>query len=128
MELSYTQKMKINCTPIKGKDLKPGDLFSTVGSIYWDNIKENKSIGEKVYIRTEIPYENASDFDITVYKLEIETTKVEPSDLIPLLEADIQTLKQVQEEGDYLEVETFLSDIQSTFYLLLKALKGEARV
>lgn len=38
---------------MRGDELKPGDLFSTVGQEYWDTIKSNKSVGERVYIRTE---------------------------------------------------------------------------
>ena len=47
--------MKIIATPKKGKDLRTGDLFSSVGPTYWDHHKENHSLGEKVYIRTEQP-------------------------------------------------------------------------
>ena len=45
--------MKIKATKIFGKDLKAGDLFFTADQSYWSNIKNNQSIGEKVYIRTE---------------------------------------------------------------------------
>lgn len=44
--------MKIKATKIRAIELKAGDLFSTAGQFYWDNIKNNHSIGEKVYIRT----------------------------------------------------------------------------
>ena len=43
--------MRIIATEIKGKDLKPGELFSTANQFYWDN--RLQSIGEKVYIRTD---------------------------------------------------------------------------
>jgi len=64
--------MKIKCTPMTGSELKPGDLFSTAGPSYWDLISQNKSIGERVYIRTETPFENAPDSDALVYKIEIQ--------------------------------------------------------
>lgn len=64
--------MKIKATPIKGSDLKPGDLFSTAPQAYWDNIPG--SIGERVYIRTDSPAEWAPDFDSYVYKITIEDT------------------------------------------------------
>ena len=44
---------KIIATKIKAKDLVFGDLFSTAGQLYWDCSKNNHSIGEKVYIRTQ---------------------------------------------------------------------------
>lgn len=46
--------MKILAKPVKGKDLKPGDLFSTANQLYWDN-RNPESIGEKVFIRTDTP-------------------------------------------------------------------------
>ena len=47
--------MKITVREVKGKDLKPGDLFSTAGELYWKAVERNdkRSIGEKVYIRTD---------------------------------------------------------------------------
>lgn len=49
--------MTITSLPIKAKDLKPGDLFSNVGPLYWKQVQNNilGSIGEKVYIRTMEP-------------------------------------------------------------------------
>lgn len=48
--------MKITATPIKGKDLKPGQLFSTLGQDYWDKVLEdNITVGERVFIRTNAP-------------------------------------------------------------------------
>ena len=116
--------MKIKATPIKGKDLKPGDLFSTAGPLYWDDVKDTYAIGEKVYIRTETPYDRANDFNSTVYKIEIEAG-FQMSSLIPLIESEIESLKQVQEEGDYTDAEVYLSDLKGTLHLILKAIKGE---
>lgn len=64
--------MKIKATPIKGKDLLPGDLFSTAGPSYWNHFKNRMSIGEKVYIRTETSSTQAEDREAEVYKIEIE--------------------------------------------------------
>ena len=47
--------MKITAEPIKSKNLTAGDLFSTGNQLYWDNHRNNRSIGERVYIRTEEP-------------------------------------------------------------------------
>lgn len=47
--------MEIISTTVKVKDLKPGDLFSSVGPLYWQHHKTHKSVGEKVYIRTDAP-------------------------------------------------------------------------
>lgn len=45
--------IRIIAKPIKAKDLKPGDLFSTAGPEYWSYMGTRKSIGEKVYVRTD---------------------------------------------------------------------------
>ena len=64
--------MKILAEACKGRDLKPGDLFSTRGQDYWSNIQYNCAIGEKVYIRTEEPCDSAPDADMTVYRITVE--------------------------------------------------------
>jgi hypothetical protein len=64
--------MKINATKIMGKDLKPGDLFSTVGQIYWDVSDNDKlRIGEKVYIRTNSPCPK-DQLEEPIYKITIQ--------------------------------------------------------
>ena len=62
--------MKIIATPCLGKDLKPGELFSTVGQAYWNTMENRKSIGEKVFVRTNNPCEK-DDADYPLYRLEI---------------------------------------------------------
>lgn len=62
--------MKIRATPIKGRDLVPGDLFSTHGPEYWDQFGQTAAVGEKVYIRTTAPTpDHAGDQD--VYRIEV---------------------------------------------------------
>ena len=63
--------MKIIATPVLGKDLKPGDLFSTIGQFYWDNIDKQRSIGERVYLRTNTPAEQAPDMEEEVFRITI---------------------------------------------------------
>ena len=64
--------MKFKVTAIKGKDLKPGDLFSNVGELYWSekNINLHISIGEKVYIRTDTPLPK-DQLETNLYKIEV---------------------------------------------------------
>lgn len=62
--------MRIIATSIKGKDLKPGDLFSTAGQLYWDNYNP-QSIGERVYIRTEAPTPS-DDANAEIFRITIE--------------------------------------------------------
>ena len=69
--------MKIRATPIRGEELKPGDLFSTASQEYWDNPNPG-SIGELVYIRMDTPAEWAPDFDTYVYKITIEKEEENP--------------------------------------------------
>ena len=64
--------MRFKTTQVKGSELNPGDLFSTMGQLYWNdaNIKTHHSIGESVYIRTE---ESApATANDTVYRIEVE--------------------------------------------------------
>jgi hypothetical protein len=61
--------MRIECIETTGKNLEAGDLFSTAGSEYWDYIDLNGSIGERVYVRTNVPCTIANDSDVKIYKL-----------------------------------------------------------
>ena len=47
--------MKIYSKAVLCKDLKPGDLFSTAHQAYWDLMDTTQAIGEKIYIRTNVP-------------------------------------------------------------------------
>lgn len=49
--------LRIEANKVKGADLNAGDLFSTANQDYWDKVNRNdeKTIGEKVYIRTSEP-------------------------------------------------------------------------
>lgn len=71
-------KAKVTCEAVAGKDLKPGDLFSTAGPQYWDRFDEAMGVGERVYIRTNNPPHAADDCEKVVYRLTI-TTDEEPS-------------------------------------------------
>lgn len=62
--------MKIKTEAVKGRDLKPGDLFSTAGPEYWD-VMTRGAVGEKVYIRTDAAARE-HDLDTPVYRLTIE--------------------------------------------------------
>lgn len=78
--------MKIIAVPVKGKDLKPGDLFSIASQEYWDHIGSagHNSIGEKLYVRTDTPSNAADDAEALVYRIEIVTnssTTVEITEL-----------------------------------------------
>lgn len=63
-----------SCT---GRDLKPGDLFSTAGPNYWDQFGKRDSLGERVYIRTEqeLNHGNSGDADAPIFRLIIEKTE-----------------------------------------------------
>lgn len=63
--------MKIIATKIKAKELKAGELFSTADQLYWDCSKNNHSVGEKVYLRTEEPTPKEQENDV-IYKITIK--------------------------------------------------------
>jgi len=62
--------MKIQAEKVRAEELVPGDLFSTVGRAYWDNLDDFGYIGEKVYIRTDVPCPE-DQADVVVYRLTI---------------------------------------------------------
>lgn len=61
-------RLIFTATACTGKDLKPGDAFSTHGQDYWDTHRDHKAIGERVYIRTdqETPPDQA---DVPIFKI-----------------------------------------------------------
>lgn len=63
--------MKFKVTKLKGKDLKPGDLFSSTGELYWGdmNLARKLAIGEKVYIRTDVSLPD-DQLEENIYKIE----------------------------------------------------------
>lgn len=64
--------MKVTATPVKAKELRPGELFSMASQGYWDKriADHADAIGEKVFIRTECP-EPASQAEDMVNRIEI---------------------------------------------------------
>ena len=63
--------VKIFAKKMTGYDLKPGDLFSTVGPEYWDTAMDKGSAGERVFIRTNVSPDEFPDADQTVYLVKI---------------------------------------------------------
>lgn len=66
--------LKIKATRMKGKDLKTGDLFSTGSQFYWDH-RDPKAVGEKVYLRTDVPCPPEQEEE-TVFKIEVIPSKI----------------------------------------------------
>jgi hypothetical protein len=62
--------MRIIATPIKGKDLLPGDLYSSLGQDIWDDVPDG-DLGAIVNIRTNTfcPQKLANE---KIYKITIE--------------------------------------------------------
>lgn len=73
--------MKVIATKVKAEELKPGDLFSTMGQRYWNTAARGDgeasvrrglySVGESVYIRTDTPCPK-EQADNEVYRITIE--------------------------------------------------------
>lgn len=70
------KQVSIKATPIIARDLQPGDLFSTANQRYWDRSMSDKGVGEGIYVRTNLPTNNADDADTPLFKLEIQTQEV----------------------------------------------------
>ena len=64
--------VKITAVQVLGRDLRPGDLFSTVGQDYWDTACNKFSVGECVYVRTNTPTEMYKDGDEPIYRITLE--------------------------------------------------------
>ena len=76
--------MTITATKCKGRDLKPGDLFSTADQAYWSNIERQQSVGERVYIRTNMPADQFLDADEDIYRITINHTDKEAAEPFPM--------------------------------------------
>lgn len=64
--------LSFKCEEIVARDLKPGDLFSTSGSDYWNRERPAGAVGERVYVRTDAPAEASPDLNETVFRITIE--------------------------------------------------------
>jgi len=62
---------RVIATPVRAGDLLPGELFSAVGPVHWEDALNTRSVGEKCYIRTNTPADAADDADVIVYRLAI---------------------------------------------------------
>ena len=71
-EAPSRKRMRMRCEKILGNELEPGDLFSTAGPDWWNHVDESGSIGEKVYIRTSAPGEQAPDGHLPIFRIHIE--------------------------------------------------------
>ncbi len=64
--------MRVIATPVKARDLKPGDLFSTANQRYFDRaLRQGHSHGERVYVRTNTQC-TERQLDDDVYRITIE--------------------------------------------------------
>lgn len=63
--------VKIQATKVRGRDLKPGDLFSVLGPAYWSTFGQGDRVGESVYIRTERPAGEFPDGEEIVFRIEV---------------------------------------------------------
>jgi hypothetical protein len=64
-------RTEIRATKCKGRELQPGDLFSTAGPEYWSRWDSRGSVGECVYIRTNVPASEFPDADEDIYRIEV---------------------------------------------------------
>lgn len=67
--------VRIKAELVTGRDLAPGDLFSTAGPEYWDNALDRASVGERVFIRTNSSPDRVDDADQPIYRITIERSE-----------------------------------------------------
>lgn len=63
--------MKIRAMKVNGRELLPGDLFSTADQRYWDSALSSDTLGERVYIRM-LTLTPEDQMDTDIYRIEIE--------------------------------------------------------
>lgn len=63
-------KAKVRAEMVLGRDLQPGDLFSTGSPEYWDIAMDGGGLGERVYIRTNSPCP-VSQEGVPIYRLTV---------------------------------------------------------
>ena len=77
--------VQIKATKCTGRDLRPGDLFSTADQYYWDQFPNRLSVGERVYIRTNMPADAFPDVDEEIFRITIvpiiDVSAAEPHEL-----------------------------------------------
>lgn len=66
------RRVRFKVEEIPGRELRPGDLFSTAGPEVWDHVDARRSIGEKIYIRTNAPEDQATDGHLPIYRVVLE--------------------------------------------------------
>ena len=69
----------VTATRVLASTLKPGDLFSTAGDKYWSTALDKGSVGECVYIRTNIDHATIHDSDTYVYRIVVELQDIAPA-------------------------------------------------
>ena len=73
VEGESVKRIRMRCEEILGKELEPGDLFSTAGPEVWDHVDDDPYIiGEKVYIRTNATADKAKDGHLPIFRIHIE--------------------------------------------------------
>lgn len=84
-----TKAVRVLATAVHGRDLEPGDLFSLLGPDYWDRALDGATLGESVFIRTNLPTELTPDPNTIVCKITIEVYEaIETIVLVPDLSLD----------------------------------------
>jgi hypothetical protein len=66
-------RARIKAELVVARDLKPGELFSIVGPDYWDGALDHGSVGERIYVRTNMPSSDFPDEHEAVYRITIKT-------------------------------------------------------
>ena len=61
----------VTCDMVRRKELLPGDVFSTRGESYWSDAMWLGSLGEKAYIRTNVPCP-PDQREVPIYRLRID--------------------------------------------------------
>ena len=91
----------IKATKCRGDELQPGDLFSTAGPGYWDQFPSRDSVGERVYIRTNVPSCEFVDGDASIYRVEVQRGSDDPMLLLRRCVLAIETVyKQLTSYAD----------------------------
>jgi hypothetical protein len=70
----FIARMKVRavCLPTIARDLKPGDLWSYIGPIYWDTAFDRNGSYEMLMVRTNTPVAHMGMPDEPVWRIIIQ--------------------------------------------------------
>jgi hypothetical protein len=84
-----SRRLIVVAEKIRAADLWPGDIFSTEGPEYWNDLHHHEGVGETVFMRNQAPAFLVRDPETTVYRLRIHRPAVKGQLEVGTLEGEV---------------------------------------